>query len=333
MARTLYEDDSGYFLSVGVDDTAFVTSSVDLMIESGSYQVMGMDASDGSVSVNVMLGGVLNLHIPWMFLAICVYQEMLIGINPQSVDGITNSLSVSGNIYVLNDVSANAFVGDGSLTSVSVGGMRSALSSESFSDSVVLVSANGYVGVGTATDNVDVLLHVGANQEVQLRLQDEEQTVYTDFQSADKFEISVINSAQFDSDIIYSLIVGDSNTSAMDVFNIDSDGNVGIGMDPVDVSGLSSSLIVSGNVSANAYLGEGSFLTGVQLDSDQTISTANFNSVSLSNALDLNPNTSLISCGTGEITLQGYYDGSVYDICGCTGGTFYSVLGTTTCGN
>ena len=33
-----------------------MTSSVDLMIESGSYQVMGMDASDGSVSANVMLG-------------------------------------------------------------------------------------------------------------------------------------------------------------------------------------------------------------------------------------------------------------------------------------
>ena len=80
----------------------------------------------------------------------------------------------------------------------------------------------------------------------------------------------MINSAQFDSDIIYSLIVGDSNTSAMDVFNIDSDGNVGIGTESpsalLEVNGnaiISGNLTVSGTLDATKLTGDGSGITDI----------------------------------------------------------------------
>ena len=240
-----------------------VTADESIIASTGADMVFNV-SEDGSSILEAM-------RISNIDTSITIADRLGIGDTPADsaidllVDGdvdFNTNLDVAATINA-STVNAVAFIGDGyNLTGLQVSAMRKSLPTDVFDNAVLLVSETGYVGVGTATADITAQLHSGTETGAQLRLQDTDQDkgYYSDFESSDRLQFNFVKpNADFSSegDTVFEFLSTDL-TSTDEIFELDSNGNMGLGVAALSVDSLGASLSVSGNVSANAvYVSSG----------------------------------------------------------------------------
>jgi hypothetical protein len=234
----------------------------------------------------------------------------------------------SGGLTTSGTITANAFVGYGAgITGIQVSNMVPSSGDQSGEKHMVM-SDDGFVAIGqvaldhaiASSNTVDALLHVGDASSTQLKLEKkgDAHSRFTTMTSGTQFDLTFHN-YNSDNDKIFS-INSTKDAILTSLVMVSAKGHVGIGMDPSGTEMLS----VAGWVSANAFIGNGSQLKGVQLNSDQSNQVTFKATITFEDTLKLTPRQkgdapSCADAGVG--TIYAIYSGSTSSlavaICAC----------------
>ena len=265
-------------LDIGINSSdSFITSSIPLKLQYNDQDVAEItDTDNGEFVVHTRLG--IGLADP-------VYELDVLG-----------NTQISGQLDI-STVNATTFVGNGSLiTDVPVYFM-SPQDLDPFKQ--FLMDADGNVGLGPVTSNIQALLHVGDSTGVQIRLEetDDVSSRYTELSSSSRFDVTFYDYVN-DSDEVYSFnsVKSGSGGTSEQLMVITGEGNVSIGS-----SSKSDKLSVSGNVLADSFEGNGANITDIQLDVEQTNNVTFNATVTLDDVLRLVPQASAPTCDSDSI--------------------------------
>lgn len=276
-----------------------------------------------------------------------LYSKVNFGINVSNPDhalDVAGSARISGGLDLgglttSGTITANAFVGDGfGITDAQVSYMVPGSSSPKSGEKHLVMSDDGFVAIGqvafdhassSTTKTVDALVHIGDGSSTQLKLENtgDAHSRFTTMTSGTQLDFTFHN-YHIDTDKIFS-INSKKSTSETSLVMVSAKGHVGIGIDPSGTEMLS----VAGTVSANAFIGNGSQLTAVQLDSDQNNTVSFKETTTFEKMLKLGTYAQgdPPSCSTAEVgTIYAIQNGGGVAICACVGsGTRKNLIDNT----
>jgi hypothetical protein len=270
----------------------------------GSYMTMGVNGTipyvNASDPIAFQLDGSTKLTITNEGSRIDDW--LGVGRDPEKALDVEGAGRLSGDLTVGSlttegTVTAKSFIGKGDqLTDIAVNTLTP---NDGTPYQQLYMNDDGWVRLGHTINTIGALLHIGDAETTQLRLEETDlDGYYTTIHSSDKLMMTFHN---YKEDFDHAFSFNTQKSGSVDVPSvliITGGGDVGLGVDAPQER-----LDVAGTVQATAFKGEGSALTGVQLDVDQDNPVTFSKTVTASEAIQMTPQDANLSCALEEIGL------------------------------